>query len=211
MGEILSSPLAGFVLTALVIEMTPGPNMAYLATLSLSQGIRAGLAAVIGVALGLSVYGVAAALGLSAIIDNSPLLYEVLRWGGVAYLLWLAWEAWASEAETAPETADDLNARPWIAFRRGLITNLLNPKAAVFYVAVLPDFVQLGKGSVATQTLMLSAIYVGIATAIHLVIVFLAGRLQGVIATPDKRRTIRRTLALLLAAIAIWFAFSTAR
>ncbi|MBE0702461.1 MAG: LysE family translocator [Afipia sp.] len=211
MGEIFSSPLAGFLLTALVIEMTPGPNMAYLATLSLSQGVRAGLAAVTGVALGLSVYGVAAALGLSAIIDNSPLLYAVLRWGGVAYLLWLAWEGWASEAETSPGTADDLNARPWIAFRRGLITNLLNPKAAVFYVTVLPDFVQLGKGSAAAQTLMLSTIYVGVATAVHLVIVFLAGRLQGVIATPDKRRTIRRILALLLAAIAIWFAFSTAR
>jgi len=208
---MLSSSLAAFALTALVVEMTPGPNMAYLAALSLSQGIRAGLAAVIGVALGLSVYGVAAALGLSAIIDRSPLLYEVLRWGGVAYLLWLAWEAWASETETSPETADDFNARPWIAFRRGLITNLLNPKAAVFYIAVLPDFVQLGKGSVAAQTLMLSAIYVGIATAIHLVIVCLAGRLQSVIATPDKRRTIRRILALLLAAIAIWFAFSTAR
>ena len=165
----------------------------------------------IGVALGLSVYGVAAALGLSAIIDRSPLLYEVLRWGGVAYLLWLAWEAWASEAETSPPHADDPNARPWIAFRRGLITNLLNPKAAVFYVAVLPDFVRIDAGSVASQTLMLSAIYVGIATAIHLVIVCLAGRLQGVIATPDKRRTIRRILALLLAAIAIWFAFSTAR
>jgi threonine/homoserine/homoserine lactone efflux protein len=211
MSEMLSSSLAAFALTALVVEMTPGPNMAYLAALSLSQGIRAGLAAVIGVALGLSVYGVAAALGLSAIIDRSPLLYEVLRWGGVAYLLWLAWEAWASEAETSPQHADDPNARPWIAFRRGLITNLLNPKAAVFYIAVLPDFVQLGKGSVAAQTLMLSAIYVGIATAIHLVIVCLAGRLQGVIATPDKRRTIRRILALLLAAIAIWFAFSTAR
>lgn len=212
MSEILSSPLAAFALTALVIEMTPGPNMAYLATLSLSQGIRAGLAAVIGVALGLSVYGVAAALGLSAIIDSSPLLYEVLRWGGAVYLLWLAWEAWTSEAETSPQRADDPNVRPRVAFRRGLITNLLNPKAAVFYVAVLPDFVQIGAGSVvAMQTLLLSAIYVGIATAIHLTIVLLAGRLQGVIATPDKRRTIRRMLALLLAAIAIWFAFNTAR
>lgn len=211
MSEFFSSPLAAFVLTSFVIEMTPGPNMAYLAALSLSQGVRAGLAAVIGVALGLSVYGVAAALGLSAIIDNSPLLYEVLRWGGVAYLLWLAWEAWANELETSPENLNDLNDRPWIAFRRGLVTNLLNPKAAVFYVAILPDFVQIGKSSVATQTLMLSAIYVGVATTIHLVIVFLAGRLQSVIATADKRKTIRRVLALLLAAIAIWFAFSTAR
>ena len=206
----MSTSLLAFALTCFVIEITPGPNMAYLAALSLSQGVRAGLAAVAGIALGLSVYGVAASLGLSAIIDNSAFLYEALRWGGVVYLLWLAWEAWAAEREVAPETVDG-GIDPWTAFRRGLITNLLNPKAAVFYVAVLPDFIQIGKGAVATQTLVLSAIYVGIATAIHLVIVLLASRLQSVIATPEQRRTVRRILAVLLAGIAIWFAFSTSR
>jgi threonine/homoserine/homoserine lactone efflux protein len=206
----VSTSLLAFALTCFVIEITPGPNMAYLAALSLSQGVRAGLAAVAGIALGLSVYGVAASLGLSAIIDNSAFLYEALRWGGVVYLLWLAWEAWAAEREVAPETVDG-GIDPWTAFRRGLITNLLNPKAAVFYVAVLPDFIQIGKGAVATQTLVLSAIYVGIATAIHLVIVLLASRLQSVIATPEQRRTVRRILAVLLAGIAVWFAFSTSR
>lgn len=210
MSDIFSGSIAAFALTSLVIEMTPGPNMAYLAALSLSQGIRAGVAAVAGVALGLAVYGAVATLGLSAAIDNSPLLYEVLRWGGVVYLLWLAWEAWAREAETL-EKSGDLDLRPGQAFRRGLITNLLNPKAAVFYVAVLPDFIRPGNGSVATQTLMLSALYVGVATLVHLVIVLLASRLQSAIQTPDKRRTIRRVLAVALAVIAIWFAFSTAR
>ncbi|EKS37218.1 LysE family translocator [Afipia broomeae] len=206
----MSPPLLAFALTCLVIEITPGPNMAYLAALSLSQGVRAGIAAVAGIALGLAIYGVAASLGLSAIIDNSRFLYETLRWGGVAYLLWLAWEAWTAEREVSPETVDG-GISPWTAFRRGLITNLLNPKAAVFYVAVLPDFIQIEKGAVAEQTLMLSAIYVGIATSIHLVIVLLASRLQRVIATAEQRRTVRRVLAVLLAAIAIWFAFSTSR
>lgn len=206
----MSPPLLAFALTCLVIEITPGPNMAYLAALSLSQGVRAGIAAVAGIALGLAIYGVAASLGLSAIIDNSRFLYETLRWGGVAYLLWLAWEAWTAEREVSPETVDG-GISPWTAFRRGLITNLLNPKAAVFYVAVLPDFIQIEKGAVPEQTLMLSAIYVGIATSIHLVIVLLASRLQRVIATAEQRRTVRRVLAVLLAAIAIWFAFSTSR
>ena len=76
---------------------------------------------------------------------------------------------------------------------------------------MLPDFIQIGKGSVAAQTLMLSAIYVGIATAIHLIIVLLASQLQSVIATPGLRRTVRRVLAVLLAAIAVWFALSTSR
>jgi threonine/homoserine/homoserine lactone efflux protein len=205
------SPLLAFALTALVIEITPGPNMTYLAALSLSNGMRTGFAAVAGIALGLMTYGVVAALGLAALIDNSPLLYGVLRWSGVAYLLWLAWESWASERETSPDATDGKDDRPWLAFRRGLITNLLNPKAAVFYVAVLPEFVQPGGGPVIVQTLMLSVVYVAIATSIHCAIVALAGTLQATPAIADHRRAIRRGLALVLVGIAIWFALTTGR
>jgi threonine/homoserine/homoserine lactone efflux protein len=210
MSGALSSPLLAFAITALIIEITPGPNMAYLAALTLSSGRRAGAAAVAGIALGLSLCGLAAALGLAAIIDNSKFLYEALRWGGVAYLLWLAWEGWAREREAAhaPVTTGEL---PRTAFRRGLIVNMLNPKAAIFYVAVLPEFIQIGRGSLISQTVLLSAIYVAIATAIHLVIVLLAGSLQGIIETPEKRRWVRKGLAIALAGIAIWFAVSTQR
>lgn len=202
-------PLFAFALTSLIIEITPGPNMTYLAALSLSSGTRTGFAAVAGIAIGLATYGIVAALGLAAAIDGSPLLYGLLRWGGVAYLLWLAWEAWSSERETAPEATDGPDGEPWLAFRRGLITNLLNPKAAVFYVAVLPEFIRPDGGSVMAQTLTLSLIYVAVATAIHCGIVALAGLLQSKFATPDSRRTVRRLLAMALVAIAIWFALTT--
>jgi threonine/homoserine/homoserine lactone efflux protein len=201
--------LLAFALTALIIEITPGPNMTYLAALSLSSGMRTGFAAVAGIALGLMTYGIVAALGLAAAIDSSPLLYGILRWSGVAYLLWLAWEAWSSERETAPSATDGQDGEPWIAFRRGLITNLLNPKAAVFYVAVLPEFIVPGERPVMSQTLALSVVYVSVATAIHCAIVTLAGTLQSRIATPEKRRTVRRLLALALVVIAIWFAATT--
>lgn len=88
---------------------------------------------------------------------------------------------------------------------------MLNPKAAIFYVAVLPEFVQPERGSLLSQTAILSAIYVAIATAVHLTIVLLAGSLQSTIESPDKRRWIRKSLALALAGIAIWFAISTQR
>jgi threonine/homoserine/homoserine lactone efflux protein len=143
------------------------------------------------------------------VIDNSPLLYGLLRWGGVAYLLWLAWEAWSSERETSPDATDGHDGEPWIAFRRGLITNLLNPKAAVFYVAVLPEFIRPGAGSVMSQTLALSAVYVTIATAIHSGIVALAGSLQSMVAASNSRRVVRRLLALALVIIAVWFALAT--
>jgi threonine/homoserine/homoserine lactone efflux protein len=205
------SPLLAFALTALIIEITPGPNMTYLAALSLSNGMRTGFAAVAEIALGLMTYGVIAALGLAALIDHSPLLYGLLRWSGVAYLLWLAWESWASEREAAPQAADGKDGQPWLAFRRGLITNLLNPKAAVFYVAVLPEFIRVDGGPVVLQTLLLSVIYVAIATSIHSAIVALSSTLQTTVATAERRRTIRRGLALVLVGIAIWFALTTGR
>jgi len=153
--------------------------------------------------------GVAAALGLAAIIANSAIAYEVLRWGGVAYLLWLAWDAWSSADEISPQAAGD--RATLFAFRRGLITNLLNPKAAVFYMAVLPDFVAPQASGILAQTLTLSAIYVAIATAIHALIVVLASRLRGLVEDPVRRRPIRRVLAIALAGVAIWLAWGTAR
>jgi threonine/homoserine/homoserine lactone efflux protein len=203
------SPLLAFALTALVIEITPGPNMTYLAALSLSRGMRTGIAAVAGIALGLMTYGVIAAFGLAAAIDHSPWLYGLLRWGGVAYLLWLAWDAWSGKEDASPGRTVGADARPWPAFRRGLITNLLNPKAAMFYVAVLPEFVRADAGSVVRQTLMLSVIYVAIATLIHAAIVTLAGSLQSTIDVANNRNVVRGLFALALVAIAVWFAFTT--
>ena len=207
---IAPATLLAFALTCAIIEITPGPNMAWLAALSLSRGWRIGLAAVAGVALGLSAYGIAAALGVAAVIENSTFLYEALRWGGVVYLLWLAWDAWSTADDIGPESGGGNHERR-SAFRRGLITNLLNPKAAVFYIAVLPEFVTPQAPSIVVQTLTLSAIYVAIATAIHALIVISASRLRKFINDPVRLRWIRRILAAALAGVAIWLAWSTAR
>lgn len=201
--------LSGFVLTCVVIELTPGPNMAYLAVLSAGSGRRAGYAATLGIALGLLIVGIGAALGLAALISNSRLLYELLRWGGVAYLLWLAWDGWHGATETSPSVTDTADMDQTV-FTRGLSTNLLNPKAALFYVAVLPTFVNAAQPVVA-QTVALSVVYVLIATAIHATIVTLAGLARPFLEDPDRLRIVRRGLSLALAAIAIWFAISTAK
>jgi len=207
---IASATLLAFALTCTIVEVTPGPNMAWLAALSLSRGWRVGLAAVAGVAIGLSAYGIAAALGVAAVVENSTFLYEALHWGGVAYLLWLAWDAWSTADDVAPERGFGDHERR-SAFRRGLITNLLNPKAAVFYIAVLPEFVTPRAGSIVVQTLSLSAVYVAIATAIHALIVISASRLREFVDDPGRMRPIRRILAVALGGVAIWLAWSTAR
>jgi threonine/homoserine/homoserine lactone efflux protein len=202
--------LLTFALTCLIVEITPGPNMAWLAALSLSRGWQTGLAAVAGVALGLSAYGVAAALGVAAIIESSPVLYQALRWGGVAYLLWLAWDAWSTADEITESDITDGHHHRASAFRRGLVTNLLNPKAAVFYVAMLPEFVNVPAGNVFAQTLTLSAIYVAIATAIHAGIVLLASSVRGLVTRSGRMKTVRRVLAVALAGVAVWLAWATA-
>jgi threonine/homoserine/homoserine lactone efflux protein len=211
MIDPLLPSLLGFAFASLVIEIVPGPNQTYLATLVLSRGLRAGLAAVAGIALGLTIYGLAAALGVAALVQQSPALYEILRWAGVLYFLWLAWESWSLEPEVSPHTADGEARAVRLAFRRGLITNLLNPKAAIFYVAVLPTFIVPHTVSVFLQTVLLAAVFVTVATATHLFVVFAASRFERYIANPKWRRPVRRALALVLAGIAIWFALSTAR
>ncbi|MCX7295304.1 MAG: LysE family translocator [Hyphomicrobiales bacterium] len=211
MDDAFASSLGAFALMALAIEITPGPNMGYLAVLSLSRGWQVGAAAVIGVGLGHAIYGVAAALGVAALIDASPLLYGLLRWGGVAYMVWLAYEAWSSQGGTPSDIVGDVDPRLLQrAFRQGLVTNLLNPKAAIFFIAVVPTFIRPG-ASVVTQTLILSGVFVAVATIVHLTIVLLAGRLKGFVNDPARRRPIRRALAIVLLCIAAWLAWSTAR
>ena len=137
-----------FAATCMAIEITPGPNMTYLAMVAATEGRRAGFALVVGITLGLALVGLAAALGLAALIATVPLLYDVLRWAGIAYLFWLAWDAW--QGGDAGGNSKAAAGSPYSElFRRGLITNLLNPKAAVFYVAILPRFVELGRPVVA--------------------------------------------------------------
>jgi threonine/homoserine/homoserine lactone efflux protein len=201
---ILPSTIWQFVFAALIIELTPGPNMTYLAIVSVSNGWRAGFATVAGVALGLTIVGLIAAFGVAALIQSSDLLDEALRWVGLVYLLWLAYEGWRGEAANLAPPDDARN------FKRGLVTNLLNPKAAVFYVAVLPNFVDPGK-LVLRQTLILSAVYVAIATLVHALIVLLGGSLAPHLTDPARETAIRRILSALLALVAVWFAWSTAR
>lgn len=155
-----------FMMTCLIIESTPGPNMAYLAVLSASNGRKAGFAATLGIALGLLVIGVAAALGVATLISNSPLAYQLLRWGGVGYLLWLAWDGWKQEPETSPEKTNT-SLQHTKFFKRGLIVNLLNPKAAVFYVAILPGFISTPTAAV-SQAVTLTITYVILATTMHI-------------------------------------------
>lgn len=198
--------ILSFTLAAFIIELTPGPNMTYLALVAASDGRRAGFATVAGVALGLAIIGLAAAFGVAELISASPLAYEALRWAGVVFLLYLAWDGWRGGGDIVASK----DGRDGRHFTRGLVTNLLNPKAAVFYVAVLPTFIDPDRPALA-QTVTLTLVYVAVATLIHTVIVAMAGALEPVLNDPRRQRIARRTLSSLLALVAMWFGWSTSR
>lgn len=209
MNDALLSSLWGFALASLIIELIPGPNQTYLAALTLNHGMRAGFAAILGIALGLGVYGTAAALGIAAIISESAFFYHLLRWAGALYFLWLAWDSWHDEPDDKHKIAAD--ARATQSFRRGLITNLLNPKAAIFYISVLPGFIVPDTISVFAQTVLMSVLYVSIATLTHIAVVLLAGRLYRFLDDPRWRVPVRRGIALVLIGVAVWFLLASAR
>lgn len=196
-----------FLITTMLIELTPGPNMAWLALTSATQGKRSGFAAVAGIATGLAILALASAVGLAALAARAPFAFSLLRYAGVAYLLWLAWQTWVGEQEVATNQIDATAMAAW--FRHGLLLNLLNPKAAVFFVTVLPAYIATN-APVVPQTMLLSACYVAIATAVHLVIVALAAQAHGWITVGNRRNQVRRIFVVLLAMVAIWFLVSTA-
>jgi len=184
--------------------------MTYLATLTLDRGRRAGMLATAGVAAGLSVHAVVAAYGLGVLVSQSALLYDLLRWTGVAYLLYLAWETWQSNAKARPEIEA---SAPASLFWRGFFSNVFNPKSILFFISVVPGFIEYdsSRSSLLTQAARLGAIYIAIATTIHASIVLLANQLRPLLIARTRQNTIRRILAFALVFVAVWLAWSTRR
>ena len=200
--------LLTFALASLLVELTPGPNMAWLAIVAVTEGRNQGLSAVAGVALGLAIIGVLAALGLGTAVAASPTLYEGLRWAGILWLLWLAYDGWRSAEDAMEEVPAGWGLERY--FRRGLVTNLLNPKAAIFYIAVLPGFTTLA-APILPQVLTLTLVFVVVATSVHAAIVLLADRARVFLTRPEQVRVVRRVLSVALALVAVWFWWETAR
>lgn len=203
--------LPAFLLAVAAVELTPGPNMAYLAVLSASRGRRAGLAAVIGITLGLAVYMLAAVTGLAEALMVYPSLLKGLRWAGVAFILWLAIEAWRGAAETSPSHTLPISRRgqAW----RGFVANILNPKAAVFYLLLLPGFIAEGRAPAFVQALVLGCLHLFVSVVVHGAVVLFAARLGGLASSgagQGHALVVRRVFALSLVLVAGWLALEAA-
>jgi threonine/homoserine/homoserine lactone efflux protein len=166
-----------FAGAALLMVLTPGPNMIYVLSRSVCQGRRAGFVSLLGVMAGFLVHVFAAAIGLTAVFMTVPLAYELLKWAGAAYLVWLAWQALRPGAGSPfePKALPPDSTRK--LFAMGFITNLLNPKIAVFYLAVFPQFVAPEHGSVFVQSLVLGFTQIVVSFSINSLIVLFGAAL----------------------------------
>ncbi|XRQ14989.1 LysE family translocator [Actinomadura welshii] len=195
--------LAAIALVALGLVLTPGPNMVYLVSRSVTQGRRAGLVSLAGIAAGFGVYIVAAAAGITAVFTLVPPLYTVLKAAGACYLLWLAWQAVRPGGAAALTPADLPADPPRRLFAMGLVTNLLNPKIAVLYVSLLPQFTDPDRGHVAVQSVLLGLTQLTVAVAVNALIVLGAGGVAAFLARrPGWRRAQRYLMGSVLAGLA---------
>jgi threonine/homoserine/homoserine lactone efflux protein len=166
-----------FALAALGLVLSPGPNMIYIISRSITQGRRAGLLSLAGVLTGFLVHIFLVSFGLTAVFMAIPMAYEILRWLGIGYLLYLAWEA-VKPGGTSPFETRNLTYDPDAKlFRMGFMTNALNPKVAVFYVSFFPQFTKPDYGSLLTQNMQLGLTQLLISATINFLIVLSAARM----------------------------------
>lgn len=169
------STLLLFAASAAVLVLVPGPNLVYIVTRSVEAGQRAGVASMLGVETGTLVHVSAAAVGLSALLASSAAAFEVVRWAGVAYLVYLGLKALlSSDAENAAHPATMRRT-----FVEGLLVNLLNPKVSIFFLAFLPQFVDPARGAAGAQVLVLGVVFLTIASVLDLLYVVAAGAIGG--------------------------------
>ena len=189
--------LLAFIGAGLVLNLTPGVDFIFVSASGIQGGPRIGMAAAVGINLGVAVHVIAAAAGLSALLLAYPGAYQVIRLVGVVYLLWLAWQAWTAADDLGTGRAA-LSLRS--AIRRGFLTNVLNPKTALFIFAFIPQFTQPGNGPIWAQTLVLGAIFLINGFAFSLTLGALAGMMSDILCA--RVRAMNKISAILFGGLA---------
>lgn len=206
------SSLAAFALLALGMVLTPGPNMVYLVSRSICQGPAAGLVSLCGVALGFVIYMLCAALGITALLMAVPYAYDALRFAGALYLAWLAWQALRPGGRAAFEVRTLPHDSTRKLFLMGFFTSLLNPKVAVLYLSLLPQFIDPAKGSVFLQSLVLGCTQIVISVSVNALIAISAGSIATLFAACPGWLLVQRWLmGTVLAALALRMAAEAQR
>lgn len=201
-----------FSTACLALTATPGPDMLLIASRSASQGKAAGFATLAGIQAGTYCHALAAAFGLSQLFLLVPLAYDIVRYAGAAYLLYLAWKTVSAGAPATAPQADAVRRTVGTMFRQGLLTNLLNPKMALFVLALFPQFVRPEAGSVALQIMLLATILNAIGIVMNGAVIVAASRLGRLFTGAGRwRRLPQYLLGAVFAGLAMRLAFDSRR
>lgn len=202
--------LALFAAACFVLTATPGPDMLLIASRSLGQGRMAGFVTYAGIAAGSYLQAFAAAFGLSRLFLLVPAAYDILCWAGAAYLAWLCWTTLRARTPLFSPSADATRLSLRRIFTQGLLTNLLNPKMALFMLALLPQFLHPEAGSVALQVIVLATILNGMGLLTNGLVILTASRLGGALARrPHLARLPQKLMGAVFGALAVRLAVST--
>lgn len=176
-----------FLAAGLALNLTPGPDMLYIAGRSASEGRGAGVASALGVGAGTLVHITLVALGLAAVLATVPTAYTVVRLGGAAYLIYLGVRAWRGSGVLELQKLQPVSR--WTAFRQGVFTNVLNPKVALFFLAFLPQFVDPARGNAARQVVVLGLLFDVQGTLVNLLVAIGASRAAERLRAARRART----------------------
>ena len=206
------STLALFAVAALALTASPGPDMLLIASRSMGQGRVAGFATLAGIQAGTYCHALAAALGLSQLFLLVPVAYDIVRYAGAAYLLWLAWKTFRSDGTLFAPTGGLRHFPIGTMFRQGLLTNLLNPKMALFVLALFPQFVRPEAGSVALQIMVLATVLNAIGIVVNGIVILASSRIGRLFARGGRwRRWPQILLGTVFAGLAVRLAFDSRR
>ena len=190
-----------FLITALVVVIAPGTGVIYTLAIGLGQGRRAAFAAAFGCTLGIVPHLLAATLGLAALLHTSALLFQIVKFAGVAYLLYLAWQALKSDgalAVSANRSADSF----WRIGRRGALINILNPKLSIFFLALLPPFLSGNPATATVEMFSLGAVFMVMTFAVFVLYgVFAAAARDWLLSSERIMRWLNRSFAAIFAAL----------
>ena len=206
-----TATLLAFAALAVGIVLTPGPNMIYMISRAITQGRVAGLISLGGVVVGFVFYMLCAAFGITALVFAVPYAYDAMRFAGVVYLLWLAFDAVRPGGRSPFQVRKMPIASRKRLFTMGLLTNLFNPKIAIFYLALLPNFID-PNGSILLQSLILGTLHILISITLNTIISCAAGSIAGFLSRRPRWLLVQRwVMGTMLGGLAVNIALETSR
>lgn len=199
-----------FLVTALVVVVAPGTGVIYTLATGLGRGRRAAVMAAIGCTLGIVPHLAAAALGLAAVLHTSALLFQIVKFAGVAYLLYLAWQALKTDGALSVAPGAGRQAG-WRIVRRGALINILNPKLSIFFLALLPPFLSGDPATATAEMAAMGAVFMGLTFAVFVLYgIFAAAARDRLLTSARAMRWLNRGFAAIFAGLGVRLAFERA-